>query len=409
MTNNTAPAPGALAGMRVLDLTRVLAGPACTQTLGDLGADVIKIEHPRGGDDTRRWAPFLADGESAYFLMANRNKRSVAIDISTPEGQALVRRLAAVSDILVENYRAGALARYGLDYEDLRGDHPGLIYCSISGYGRHSPMADRPGYDFIAQAEGGMMSVTGSPDGEPVKTAVAVTDLFAGMNATQAILAALVARLRTGQGQHIDIALLDGQVAALVNVASEYLATGESPKRHGNAHPSIVPYQAFRAADDHFVLTIGNDLQFATLCREVIDRPELALDPLYATNMARVRERGTLVPLLAGIFRSQSASYWLDRLHRASLPAARIRSVPQALSAPEVLARGMVQEVQHPTSGAIRLVCSPLKLSGTPVRAPDAPPLLGQHTRVVLNELLKLSPQSLSDLQARGVINMKET
>jgi len=371
-----------------------------------------RIESGEHGERRLTWSALdglLADGESAYFLMANRNKRSVAIDLSRPEGQALVRRLALSSDILVENFRTGALAKFGLDYEDLRRDHPGLIYCSISGYGRQSPMAHRPGYDFIAQAEGGMMSVTGSPDGEPVKTAVAVTDLFAGMNAAQAILAALVARLRTGQGQHIDIALLDGQVAALVNVASEYLATGKQPQRHGNAHPSIVPYQVFKAADAHFVLTLGNDQQFETFCRRVIDRPELAQDPRFQTNMARVRERGTLVPLLAAILAERPAAHWLARLDQAGLPAARIRDVPETLAAPEVLARDMVQEVQHPTSGTIRLVGSPLKLSGTPVREPVAPPLLGQHTRSVLGELLGLTPEALADLQKRNIIHMKET
>jgi len=403
-THATGTGTGALNGYRVLDLTRVLAGPYCTQTLGDLGAEIIKIENPAGGDETRRWAPFLSGGESAYFFMANRNKKSVAIDIATAPGQALVRRLAATSDVLVENFRTGALKKFGLDYDDLRASNPALVYCSISGYGRHSPMADRPGYDFIAQAEGGMMSLTGDIDGEPVKTAVAVTDLFAGMNATQAILAALLARGRTGRGQHLDIALLDGQIAGLVNVASEYFATGQRPRRHGNSHPSIVPYQVFRASDDHFVLTIGNDQQFATLCQQVLERPELALDPLYASNRDRVRERATLVPLLAGIFGEQPAAHWLERLHRASLPAARIRQVPEALAAPEVLARGMVQRALHPTAGTISLVGSPLKLSDTPVREPEAPPLLGQHTRVILEKSLGLAPQTVTELETAGVI-----
>ena len=289
---STAPRKPALHGIRILDLSRVLAGPWCTMTLGDLGADVIKIENPQGGDDTRTWGPTFVEGESAYYLCANRNKRSVAVDLSTAEGQEIIRALAAKCDVVVENFKAGALQRYGLDYESLRQVKPDLIYCSISGYGRTSPLADRAGYDYVVQAEAGLMSITGEPDGEPMKAGVAVADLFTGMYAVQAILAAIIARNNDGQGQLIDLALFDCQLAMMANVASATLVSGQEPRRFGNAHASVVPYQVLPTRDSEIVLAVGNDRQFKLLCTEVLERPDIAADPRYATNAARLDHRG---------------------------------------------------------------------------------------------------------------------
>jgi len=398
------PAIHPLQGVRVLDLSRVLAGPWCTMTLGDLGADIVKVEHPEGGDDTRGWAPPSIGGESAYFICANRNKRSVAVDISRPEGQEIIRRLALDSDVLVENFRAGALGRYGLDYERIRELNPRIIYCSISGYGRSSPMADRPGYDFVIQAEGGLMSITGEVDGPPMKVGVAVADLFSGMNATQAILAALIARGRTGRGQHIDIALIDGQIAMLANVASACLVSGKRPGRYGNAHATTVPYQIFETSDADIALAIGNDRQFAILCRAVLGLPELVEDERFRTNSARVRNRGELLPVLQARFKEGRRASWLQKLLAAGLPAGSVRGVDEALAAPEVAARGMVEEIDHPTAGRIRLIGSPLKLSDTPIRKPSAPPLLGQHTREILRGRLDYSDEVLEALEEAGII-----
>ncbi|CAN5368000.1 CaiB/BaiF CoA-transferase family protein [soil metagenome] len=397
----------ALQGIRVLDLSRVLAGPWCTMTLADLGADVIKIEHPVSGDDTRAWGPPYAAGhQSAYYLCANRNKRSVAIDITTAAGQALLYELARQCDVLVENFRAGGLARYGLDYEQIQRVNPKLIYCSISGYGRASPMADRAGYDYVVQAEGGLMSITGETDGEPMKVGVAVADLFTGGNATQAILAALIARGRTGVGQHIDMALFDSQLAMLANVASAYLVADTEPARHGNGHATVVPYQVFATSDSPIVIACGNDRQFKLLCDKVIDAPALGLDPRFVTNSGRVTHRHELIPQLVAILAAQPAALWLERLDAIGIPAARVRSVGQALESAEATARSMVVEVDHPTAGRVRLVASPLKLSGTPVRAVVAPPLLGQHSAEVLHELLGLDDAAITQLAERGVIRL---
>ncbi|CAN5462335.1 CaiB/BaiF CoA-transferase family protein [soil metagenome] len=399
----------ALQGIRVLDLSRVLAGPWCTMTLADLGADVVKIEHPVSGDDTRGWGPPYAPGhQSAYYLCTNRNKRSVAIDITRAEGQSMLRDLAAQSDVLVENFRFGGLARYGLDYEQLKLINPRLIYCSISGYGRASPMADRAGYDYVVQAEGGLMAITGETEGEPMKVGVAVADLFTGGNATQAILAALIARGRTGVGQHIDMALFDSQLAMLANVASAYLVGGKEPARHGNGHATVVPYQVFVTADSPIVLACGNDRQFKLLCEQVIDAPALAEDPRFAKNSARVTNRLELIPTLAAIFAAQPAKTWLQRLDALGIPAARVRSVGQALESPEASARSMVVEVDHPTAGRVRLVASPLKLSATPVREAVAPPLLGQHTADVLQELLGLDAAAVAQLAECGVVKLAD-
>ena len=399
--------PLPLAGVKVLDLSRVLAGPWCTMTLADLGADVIKVEHPERGDDTRGWAPFV-HGESTYFLFVNRNKRSVALDISDLEVQDALRAYMAQADIVVENYRPGALTKYRLDYDSARALNPRIIYCSVTGYGHASPMADRPGYDFVIQAEGGIMSVTGEVDGMPLKAGVPIADLLSGMNATQAILAALIARDRYGIGQHIDIALLDSQVSGMMNVASEHLLTGQPSRRYANAHSSIVPYQAFATADAHIVVAAGNDAQFASLCRKALDRPELALDERFKTNGGRVTYRDVLVPMLAEIFRQHGSAYWVAALTRAGVPNGKIRKVEEALTAPEVLARDMVWQVEHPVIGELKLVGSPLKMSGTPVRRPAAPPVLGQHTDEVLSEAFGLKSGEIAQLRARGVAGVKK-
>nr|WP_123691284.1 CoA transferase [Stella humosa] len=394
-----------LDGIRVLDLSRVLAGPWCTMTLADLGAEVWKVENPDGGDDTRKWGPPFAEGESAYYLAVNRNKKGIAVDLRTPGGQAVVRDLAARADVLVENYRAGALAKYGLDWETLSAANPRLIYCSISAYGRSSPMADRPGYDFVVQAEGGLMAITGAADGAPMKVGVAICDVLTGKDATQAILAALIARGRTGRGQLIDIALLDSTVAALVNVGSAWLVSGKAPGRWGNAHPTTVPYQIFATADGMVALACGNDLQFQALCRRALDRADLAQDPRFVRNVDRVAHRQVLVPLLEAIFAGGTTAEWFSRLEAAGVPAGIVRDVPAALGAPEVLARGMVATVDHPTIGPLRLVASALRLSDTPVVPPRPPPLLGQDTDAVLAGVLGYTPERIATLHGEGAVS----
>jgi crotonobetainyl-CoA:carnitine CoA-transferase CaiB-like acyl-CoA transferase len=381
------PRKPALAGIRILDLSRVLAGPWCTMTLGDLGADVIKVENPKGGDDTRGWGPVFAAGESAYYFCANRNKRSVAVDMSTAEGQRVIRELAAQCDVVVENFKAGGLDRYGLDYESLRKVKPDLIYCSISGYGRTSPLADRAGYDYVVQAEAGLMSITGEAGGEPMKVGVAVADLFTGMYAVQAILAAIIARGNDGQGQLIDLALFDCQLAMLANVASATLVSGEEPVRFGNAHAAVVPYQVLPTRDSEIVLAVGNDRQFKLLCDVVLERPEIASDERYATNVARLKHRDTLIPVLKEVLRTRDAADWQRRLGSTGIPTGTVRSVGQALQSQEARARAMVVTVEHPKAGPLKLVASPIRMSGTPVRVPSPPPLLGEHTLQVLAEL----------------------
>ncbi|MBB3275719.1 MULTISPECIES: CaiB/BaiF CoA-transferase family protein [unclassified Pseudoxanthomonas] len=388
--------PQALAGVRVLDLSRVLAGPWCTQTLADLGADVIKIERPGSGDDTRGWGPpFLRDhdghetGESSYYLCANRNKRSLAVDIATADGQALIRRLARGCDVVVENFKVGDMARYGLDAARLRTDDPRLIYCSITGYGQTGPYARRPGYDFAVQGLGGLMSVTGERDGlpgaGPQKVGVAVADLFTGMYATVAILAALRHRDATGEGQVIDMALLDAQVAMLANLGSQYLVGGVVPQRMGNGHPSIVPYQAFEAADGHVILAVGNDAQFARFCA-IAGHPEWAGDPRFARNADRVRNRDVLVPLIAYAMRMRVRADWLAALEAGGIPCSSVNDIDEVFADPQVRARGLQVAVDHPARDALPLVASPLRLSATPVRYRSAPPTLGQHTEEILRE-----------------------
>ena len=384
MTTRAAP----LAGRRILDLSRVLAGPWCTMILGDLGAEVIKVENPKGGDDTRGWGPPYAAGESAYYLCANRNKKSVAIDLSCVEGQAAVKALAATSDVLVENYKLGGLDKYGLDYPSLSDQFPGLIYCSISGYGRKSPRAAEPGYDYVIQAEGGLMAINGDIDRPPVRVGVAVADLFTGMFAAQAILAALIAKDRDGLGQHIDMALFDSQLAMLANVGSSCLVSDEEPKRFGNSHPSVVPYRTFESADGRFVIAVGNDHQFGILCRDLLGRPDLADDARFATNSARVKNREALDAILEPLVAQKPTHWWLESLHKVKVPCGEVRPMKAALGAAETLARGMVQSVSHPLAGSVPLIGSPLKLGRTPVVAPKAPPLLGEHSGEILGGLL---------------------
>lgn len=410
---NTPSPPQSLAGVRVLDLSRVLAGPWCTQTLADLGADVIKIERPGHGDDTRDWGPpFLRDregretAESSYYLCANRNKRSLAVDIASPAGQALIRRLARDCDVVVENFKVGDMARYGLDAESLRTADPRLIYCSITGYGQHGPYARRPGYDFAVQGLGGLMSVTGERDGlpgaGPQKVGVAVADLFTGMYATVAILAALRHRDATGEGQVIDMALLDAQVAMLANLGSQYLVGGSVPERMGNGHPSIVPYQAFEAADGHVILAVGNDAQFARFC-VIAEHPEWRDDPRFARNADRVRNRETLVPLIASVMRNRPRGDWLAALETAGIPCSPVNAIDEVFADPQVRARGLQMAIDHPEQDALPMVASPLRLSATPVRYRSAPPMLGQHTDEVLREF-GWSPREIDDLRERGVI-----
>lgn len=394
--------PGALEGIRILDLSRVLAGPMCGMTLADLGADVIKVERPGCGDDTRHWGPPYAGSESAYYLALNRNKRSVTVDLSTDAGKGIVRQLAAQSDVVIENFKTGALDRMGLGYQDLNADNPGLVYCSITGYGRTGPDANKAGYDFAIQGRGGIMSITGEPDGQPMKVGLAIIDVLAALNASIAILAALRVRSQIGKGQHLDIALLDSECACLTNQASNYLVGGMEPKRIGNANPNIVPYQAVKASDEWFNIAVGNNQQFARLC-SALDVPELAEDPRFATNPDRVKNRAQLIPLLAERFVTRTAVEWLQILRTASVPADPISSIPQVFSDEQVLAREMVVEMAHPTAGSVKVVGSPIKLSDTPVSYRRHPPLLGEHTEAILEEL-GYSEEEVKRLREEGVI-----
>lgn len=399
-----------LARLRVLDLSRVLAGPWCGQLLADLGADVVKIERPGSGDDTRGWGPpYLRDvhgaptGESAYYLSTNRGKRSVTIDLARPQGQALVRRLAGCADVLLENFKAGGLARYGLDYPSLRAVNPRLVYCSITGFGQDGPGAGRPGYDVLIQAMSGLMSITGEPAGAPQKVGVAVADVLTGLYAAVAVLAALAARERTGTGQQIDLALLDVQIAALANQAANYLVTGVSPLRLGNAHPSIVPYQPFDTADRPIVVACGNDAQFARLAA-VIGRPELTADPRYATNAGRVEHREQVVGAVQEALRAQPAAHWLERLTASGIPCGPINTLGEAFEDAQVRHRGLRIALPHPLAGSVPLSANPIRFSATPVRYERPPPLLGEHTAEVLREWLEMGADELTALRAAGVV-----
>ena len=404
----------ALGHLRVLDLSRVLAGPWCGQILADLGAEVIKIERPGEGDDTRHWGPpFMKDAEGAetrdatYYTCANRNKQSLTVDLTQVEGQAIVRELALQSDVLIENFKVGGLARYGLDYATLKDLNPGLIYCSITGFGQDGPYASRAGYDLLIQASSGMMSITGRPDGEPgggpIRVGVAVTDLFTGVYASTAILAALEARHRTGRGQHIDMALLDVGMAMLANQASAFLNTGRPPQRQGNSHPSIVPYQDFPTADGAMLLAVGNDGQFARFC-DAAGVPEWSQDERFATNTARVRHRALLVPMIEALTRQRSTAAWVELLEHRHVPCGPINDIGQAFDDPQVHARGLRVELPHPRLGSVAGVASPLRLSETPPVAHSAPPDLGQHTDVVLAEVLGYDATRIDDLRRRGIV-----
>jgi crotonobetainyl-CoA:carnitine CoA-transferase CaiB-like acyl-CoA transferase len=421
ITDNSAM--NSLDGIRVLDLSRILAGPWCTQTLADLGADVIKIERPDTGDDTRTWGPpFLKDqlghdtSDSAYYLGANRNKRSVTCDIATPEGQALIRELVKSCDVFVENFKVGDMARYGLDFASLQPLQPKLVYCSITGFGQTGPYAPRAGYDYAIQGMGGLMSVTGERDdlgGGPQKVGVAVADLFTGMYATVAILAALRHAERTGCGQHIDMALLDSQVAMLANLGANYLVDGQytnqTPGRSGNAHVNIVPYQVFEVGaaangeKDHIILAVGNDGQFAKFC-EVALRADLAHDPRFATNAQRVRHREVLIPILEDVFRTRTKAQWLEALEVVKVPCGPINNLAEVFADPQVHARQMVQTWRHSLGGDLSLVASPLKLSATPVQHKHAPPTLGEHTAEVLSDVLQLSQEKITELRDKRII-----
>ncbi len=409
--NNTA-----LGGIRVLDLSRILAGPTATQTLADLGAEVIKIERPGVGDDTRKWGPpFVldADGaettESAYYLCANRNKKSVAINFAVPEGQDLIRQMVRDADVLVENLKTGDMARYGLDYATLSQLNPRLIYCSITGFGQTGPNAHRAGYDFMIQGEAGIMSLTGSPDGPPTKVGVGIADVMCGMYAVTGILAALQARHKTGRGQHIDICLYDTQVSWLINQGVGYLTDGKVPPRRGNDHPTIVPYGTFPSADGDFILAVGNDGQYRRLV-DLLGAPELADDPRFALNADRVRNRDVLVPILTELTRAQPSAFWIKECETRGIPAGPINDLAQVFEGEQVAARGMKISLPHPLSGkdSVDLIGNPLKLSDTPVTYHSAPPVLAQDTAETLKSILNLNDTDLGQLAKDGIIGLNE-
>jgi len=405
---------GALSHIRVLDLSRVLAGPWCAQNLADLGADVIKVERPGSGDDTRHWGPPFAKDtqgketeESAYFICINRNKRSITVDISKPEGQEIIRQLAAESDVIIENYKVGALSKYGLDYESLKKIKSDLIYCSITGFGQTGPYANRPGYDFIIQGMGGFMSVTGEADdfegASPQKSGVAIADIFTGMYASTAILAAIVHRDHTGEGQYIDMSLLDTQIAVMANVSSAYLTSGEVPKRWGNASAIIVPYQTFPTSDGWMIVGAGNDSQYRHFVT-VGGEAHLADNPLYVTNPLRVQHRKQLIPLLEVMTRQKTKAEWIALLEKANVPCGPINNIKEVFENEQVIARNVQIDVPHPTAGTMKLVASPMKLSQTPTEVRMAPPTLGQHTNEVLQERLNFNAETIEELRRKGII-----
>ncbi|WP_420564265.1 CaiB/BaiF CoA transferase family protein [Thalassobaculum sp.] len=401
-----------LDGVRIFDLTRILAGPTATQLLGDLGADVIKIERPGQGDDTRKWGPPYVKGpdgedttESAYYLCANRSKRSITIDLSSADGIALAKRLLAECDVLVENFKVGSLAKLGLGYEQLKEEFPGLVYCSVTGFGQTGPYAERAGYDFLAQGMGGIMSVTGTPGVEPVKVGVGIADVMCGMYAATNILAALRHRDRTGEGQHIDVCLLDTQVAWLVNEGTNYLVSGEVPKPLGNEHPNIVPYKVFPTADGHVILACGNDRQFQAWC-DVAGADELKTNPDYATNPLRLKNRVALYAAMPDYMMSRTTDEWVAALEAAKVPCGPVNTIDRAFADPQVQARGMRIDLPHPLAGegTVPLIANPVKLSGTPVRYRYAPPTLGQHTDEVLAEILGLSADEIAAERDKGAV-----
>ena len=405
---------GPLSHIRVLDLSRVLAGPWCGQNLADLGAEVIKVERPKSGDDSRAYGPpWMKDpsgketSEAAYFMAANRGKKSITVNLNHPDGQKLVRDLAAKCDVLIENYKFGDLDRYGLGYKDLSRANPGLIYCSVTGFGQTGPYREKPGYDFMAQGMAGLMSVTGEPDGTPgggpMRVGVPVIDIFTGMYATIAVCAAVANRAVTGKGQHLDVALLDSCVALLANQGMSYLATGETPKRIGNTHPSIVPYQVFPTADGAIILACGNDNLFSKFCA-VARREDLVADERFAKNAGRVKNRSTLVPILEEVFRQRPTEAWVEALEEAGVPCGPINTVAQAFANPQVQARGMQIKLPHPLAGEVPLMGSPMKFSGTPIEHKLPPPVLGQHADEILEQMLGLGAEERAKLRAAGAI-----
>ena len=406
---------GALSHLRVLDLSRILAGPWATQMLGDLGADIIKVERPRSGDDTRGWGPPFADGmtgdaeadataRSAYFCSVNRNKRSLAIDITSDEGAAILRDLAAECDVLVENFKVGGLAKYGLDYGSVKQINPRLVYCSITGFGQDGPDSTRAGYDFMIQGMGGLMSVTGEPDGMPMKIGVALVDVLTGTNAATAILAAVIHASRTGEGQHIDMSLFDVSVASLANQALNYLVSGDVPGRLGNAHPNIVPYQAFATEDGHIILAVGNDSQFQKFCG-VAGLAGVADDPTFATNRARVTGRQTLLPLIEEAFLKHTTGWWLDELAKVGVPAGPINPIDAALAEPQAVHRRLSMKIPDDLTGSVPGIASPLRLVATPPKASMPPPRLGAHSRDVLKDLLSMEESRIESLLSDGIID----
>ncbi len=411
---NSSPTPSALGHLRILDLTRVLAGPWCAQNFADLGAQVIKIERPGSGDDTRAWGPpYLRndDGtdtsEAAYYLAANRGKQSVTVDIASAQGQEIIRQLVATSDVVLENYKVGQLAKYCLDYASLKQIKPDLVYCSITGFGQTGPYAQRAGYDFIIQGMGGFMSVTGErdalPGGGPQKAGVAISDLMTGMYSTIAVLAALNHRDRTGEGQYIDMALLDVQVAMMANMATNFLARDHVPQRWGNAHPNIVPYQTFATSDGHIIVAAGNDRQYQKLVAAG-DCAELAVDPRFLTNPMRVHNRDVLVPLLAAMLAKKTREEWIALLETAGVPCGPINHLDEVFDNPQVVARGLRVDLPHPSGATAKLVGSPMRLSATPPSDPTAPPLLGQHTTAILRGLLNYSDEQIENLRSDGIV-----
>lgn len=403
---------GALNGIRVLDLSRVLAGPWCGQILADLGAEVIKVERPKVGDDTRSWGPpWMKDNsgqdtrEAAYYQSTNRNKFSVAIDIASPEGQELIKALIQDSDVVIENYKAGSLKKYGLDYATLSAINPGLVYCSITGFGQNGPRAEEPGYDFIIQGMGGLMSITGEkddlPGGGPQKVGVAFSDLATGLYSTIAIQAALLNRHETGLGQYIDMALLDVQIATMANQGMNYLSSGKVPERYGNAHANIVPYQVFKASDREFIIACGNDAQFIQLCKS-IGLPDLANDPRFIRNADRILHRDEIIDILSTHFLGKTADEWVAAIYAAKVPVGVINNLQQAFQEPQVIARSMLVDMQHPQREALTVIGSPIKLSRTPVEYKTAPPLLGEHTDMILSRII--SQERLNELKLKGII-----
>lgn len=400
----------ALKDIRIVDITRAMAGPYCTMMLGDFGADVIKVERPGSGDESRGWGPpFVGEaygpypGESAYFLSANRNKRSLTVNLKDPEGLEIIQKLVRISDVFIENFRTGVLDEMGLGYKALKEENPGLIYCSVSGYGRTGPFKERPGYDAIIQAEGGMMSITGPKEGPPSRVGVPIIDITSGMFAASAILAALYERADSGLGQHVDVSLLDTQAALLANVASNYLVGGEPPQRQGNAHPNIAPYEPFQAKDKGFVLGAANQRQWEKLC-DTLQQPDLKTDPRFLTNQERVKNRADLIKALNEVFKEKNAAEWLKQIEAAGLPCGPINTIPEVFQHPQREARELVQEVQHSSAGKVSLTGFPYKLSRTPAETHQPPPTLGEHNREILGDLLGYSRGEIDQMRAKGII-----